>query len=494
MKEQIFSAKNFQEIFDSENRKGNDIEQKFKDSFSESIELRKKIKTLSQKINKESDKTRKIELQEVRKDFKKNREESILKTLELVSDNINKAGFSVTISEGGIYGKTSYQLENTIENLFLSKQLQQNIHRKYKIRQSSRFEILSLLKNLLEDGFPKLIIRTDIKSFYESIPQNEVLKKIKNEKHLSLKTQRYIGEILNGYNIATSQTKDFKGVPRGVGVSAYLSELYMRAIDNKIKELPDLIFYARYVDDIIAVFTPQKEEKGLLKKYKNGIYSIIEESHLSVNEEKTIPINLIHDLKPIDFSDAKCTPIEFLGYKIGSKKVQKVKKDNNGNDVFYDDYILSIEMSKRKLDRYKLKIKLAYDDFEKKKSHDRQRAFKLLLARMEYLSATTKLRNNKSRVFVGIYYSNPFLINCDSLAQLNRSNQWRISRFGFTSNEKEKLVQCNFKEGFEKQIFKQLPLVKKVYKNHNGKAGHANNKGILQFGLSEITKIWKNAE
>jgi hypothetical protein len=268
----------------------------------------------------------------------------------------------------------------------------------------------------------------------------------------------------------------------------------MRTVDNKIKELPDLIFYARYVDDIIAVFTPQKEENGLLKKYKNGIYKIIEESHLSINEKKTIPINLLHNLKPINFNNTSCNPIGFLGYKIGSKKVQKVKKGNNGNDVSFDDFILSIEMSKRKLDRYKLKIKLAFADFEKKKNHDRQRAFKLLLARMDYLTTNTKLRNNKSRVFVGIYYSNPFLINCDSLAQLNRSTQWRVSRFGFTNNEKEKLIKCNFEEGFKKQTFRQLPLVKKKYKNHNGKAKQANNIGILQFGLSEITKIWKNAE
>jgi hypothetical protein len=203
MKEQIFSAKNFQEIFDSENRKGNDIELRFKDSFSESIELRKKIKTLSQKIKKEHDKIRKSDLQEERKEVKKNREECIFKVLEQVSDNINKPGYSLNISEGRVYGKTSYHLENTLENLLLSKQLQQNIHRKYKIRHSSRFEILSLLINLLEDGFPKLIIRTDIKNFYESIPQNEVLKKIKDDNLLSLKTQKFIGEILNGYNIAT---------------------------------------------------------------------------------------------------------------------------------------------------------------------------------------------------------------------------------------------------------------------------------------------------
>ena len=493
MKEQIFSAKNFQEIFDTENRKGNDIEQRFKALFSESIEIRKKIKTITQRINKERDKIHKSELKEEKKELKRIREESISKILEKIAENVNKPDFSINISNGGIYGKPSYKLENKIENIFLSKQLQQNIYRKYKIRQSSRFEILSLFKNLLEDGFPKYVIRTDIKCFYETITQREVLQKIKEDNLLSLKTQRFVGEILNGYNIITSQTEGFKGVPRGVGISAYLSELYMRSIDNKIKELPDLIFYARYVDDIIAVFTPPKQEKCLLKKYKTGIYSIIEESYLSINEEKTNLIDLFQDLRHINLKDNRCKPIVFLGYTIGSKVVQK-QNENNSNGTPIDEYALSIEMSERKLERYKLKIKLAYSDFEKKKKHDRQRAFKLLLARIDYLSSNTKLRNNKSRVFVGIYYSNPLLMNCDSLAQLNRSHKWRVFRLGFSSNEKEQLLKCNFEDGFHKRTFRQLPLVNKIYKNHNGKANQVNNKGILQFGISEITKIWKNAE
>ena len=49
----------------------------------------------------------------------------------------------------------------------------------------------------------------------------------------------------------------FPGVPRGIGISAYLSELFMRNVDNQIQELDDLIYYARYVDDIIAIFVPQ---------------------------------------------------------------------------------------------------------------------------------------------------------------------------------------------------------------------------------------------
>lgn len=494
MKDQTFSAKNFQIIFDSENRKGKDIEKKFPNSFNESIELRKSIKTITQNIHKVKDKTRRAELREERDVLKNNRDKFILEVLEKVSNNINKSNFGVNVLEGAVYGKTSYLLENTLENIFLSKQLQQNISQTYKIRQSSRYEILNLLINLLEDGFPKILIRTDIKSFYESIPQEEVLRKIKEDNLLSLKTQKFIKEILKGYNSATSQTKDYKGVPRGVGVSAYLSELYMRTIDNRIKELPDLIFYARYVDDIIAVFTPQKEEKGLPKTYTNQIRIIIEENQLLVNTSKTTPINLIQGLKSIEFENPKCTPIEFLGYKIGSKKIEKEKKDNNGNIITFTDYNLSIEMSENKLKKYKQKIKLAYDDFKNKKTKNRQRAFKLLLARMTYLSSNTKLRNNKSKVFVGIYYSTPFLVNGNSLEQLNKSSQWRINRFDFTIDEKKKLLNCDFTKGFNNQIFILLPLLKKTYKNHNAKSSSSNNKGVLQFGLSEITKIWKNAK
>lgn len=462
----------------------------FPEVFGDSIEIRKTIKTLNQNIRRENDKTIKFELKERRNTLKKEREESIIEVLEQISRKVNKSGFVVNVLEGDVYGKTSYCLEKSAENVFLSKQLQQNICQTYKIRQSSRYEIVSLLINLIEDEFPKIIIRTDIKSFYESIPQDKVIQKIKKDNLLSIKTQRFIREILKGYNLVTGQTKDCKGVPRGVGVSAYLSELYMRVIDNRIKELPDLVFYARYVDDIIAVFTPEKEEKNLPKKYKDKIKAIIEENHLLINESKTIPINLIQGLKSIELNDSSCRPIEFLGYKIGSKKIEKEKTDGSGIET---KYVLSVEMTNNKLNRYKQKIKLAYDDFKNKKASNRERAFKLLLARMNYLSSNTKLRNNKSKVFVGIYYSTPFLQNGESLKQLNKSNQWRISRFGFTVEEKKKLSKCDFVKGFEEKKFIKLPLVKKIYKNHNANISNSTNKGILQFGISEITKIWKNA-
>ena len=127
MKDQTFLAKNFQEIFDTENRKGNDIEQKFKGSFSESITLRQEIRAVNQNIRKEKDKLKKDSLREDRKELKATRDEKILESLEMISTNVNKSNFKIILNLGGIYGKQSYCLENTVENFFLSKQIQKNI-------------------------------------------------------------------------------------------------------------------------------------------------------------------------------------------------------------------------------------------------------------------------------------------------------------------------------------------------------------------------------
>jgi hypothetical protein len=72
--------------------------------------------------------------------------------------------------------------------------------------------------------------------------------------------QNNISQILEDYNSKkdTATIKHEKGVPRGVGISSYLSELYMENIDNEIRNLQDVIYYARYVDDIFIIISAFK--------------------------------------------------------------------------------------------------------------------------------------------------------------------------------------------------------------------------------------------
>ena len=325
---------------------------------------------------------------------------------------------------------------------------------------------MSQLINLLEDNCPKYVIRTDIKNFYESIPQKILLEKINNDYLLSIKTKKFINQIFESYNELTGKTdtNTAKGVPRGIGISAYLSELFMRNVDNQIQELDDLIYYARYVDDIIAIFVPQskKVDDSYLKKYLIRIKEIVEKEKLFINEEKTKEYNLLDSLSS---NNLKNNSINYLGYEIGSAEKQLV-----------------IELSERKIKKYFDRIKLSFKSFSKKKHHNRKRAFKLLSARIKYLTSNTKLRNNKDNVFVGIYYSNPFLNSDKSLKKLQAELEENINQAGLTDKQKQKIKAYSFIDGFKKRTFQVLPLKNKIYKNHNR---------ILQFGITEITSIWK---
>lgn len=461
MLDQSFSLKSFREIFDIENRKGNNIEKRFKNDFSESKKKVIKLIKINDKIREEKDLDKKKNLYVQRKAIKKERNEIIEQKLEEISNQINQ--HCIKILNGKDYGGQSYKLEDNVCNFFISKKIQKNIRETYKVRQSSRYAILSQLINLLEDNCPKYVIRTDIKNFYESIPQKILLEKINNDYLLSIKTKKFINQILESYNGLTGQTDTDTaiGVPRGIGISAYLSELFMRNVDNQIQELDDIIYYARYVDDIIAIFVPQsKREKNF--NYKKKIEEIVEKEKLFINEEKTKEYNLLDSLSS---NNLKNNSINYLGYEIGSNKKQLV-----------------IELSKNKIDKYFKRIKLSFENFSEKKHHNRKKAFKLLSARIKYLTSNTKLRNNKDKVFVGIYYSNPFLNSDKSLKKLQDELEENINQTELTDKQKQKIKAYSFIDGFKKRTFQVLPLKNKINKNHNR---------ILQFGITEITSIWK---
>ena len=476
MLDQSFSLKSFREIFDIENRKGNNIEKRFKNDFSESEKKVIELIKINHDIRKEKDPDKKKILYAQRKAIKKERNEIIEHKLEEISNQINK--HRIEILKGKYHGGESYKFEDNVCNFFISKKIQENIRETYKVRQSSRYAILSQLINLLEDNCPKYVIRTDIKNFYESIPQKILLEKINNDYLLSIKTKKFINQIFESYNKLIGQTDADTaiGVPRGIGISAYLSELFMRNVDNQIQELDDLIYYARYVDDIIAIFVPQskKVDDNYLKKYLIRIKEIVEKEKLFINEEKTKEYNLLNSLSS---NNLKNNSINYLGYEIGSTSNKLV-----------------IELSKNKIDKYIKRIKLSFEYFSKKRHHNRKREFKLLSARIKYLTSNTKLRNNKERVFVGIYYSNPFLNSDKSLEKMEKRLNWYIARAKLTNKEKQEIKAYSFIDGFKKKTFQVLPLKNKIYKNHNRKIRdiqNENNNGILQFGITEITSIWK---
>jgi hypothetical protein len=260
MLDQSFSIENFRKILDIENRKGNYLEGEF---FAEILEISKKIKEKNgeirslrrQKLAKEKFIIERSIINEKKDKLSEQRELMLIEKFTTISSNVTASDFKLKIiQDNTIADKPVYKTEYTIENILILKQLQYNFRKLYKVKQSSRYSIISQLKNLLDDGFPKIILKTDIKNFYESIPHEKLLKKINNDNLLTHLSMRFIHQILKEYTDLSGATK---GVPRGIGISPYLTELYMRDIDEEIKQLPSLMYYARYVDDIILIFMPQ---------------------------------------------------------------------------------------------------------------------------------------------------------------------------------------------------------------------------------------------
>jgi len=267
MLDQSFSYENFRILLDVENRKGRYLEDKVffdSDIFKESRDVSDLIIIKNKEIREESYKVKSIpkaedrdytlleKLNSEKNELKKNREKLLEDILIRIARKTDVEDYELKIKKGQIkWGSQLYEIEHNSENYFVTKQLQRNIYKTFKVKQASRKVIIDQLRLLLDDGFPKIIIRTDIKKFYESIPHKELLAKIEENSLLSFPSKKMIKKVLNQYwKILVADGKKLSsdervGIPRGIGFSAYLSELYLRDFDNKIKSLTNVTYYTR---------------------------------------------------------------------------------------------------------------------------------------------------------------------------------------------------------------------------------------------------------
>lgn len=446
MLDQSFTLDNLRKIFDYENRKGNYLEGLF---FPEIEAVSKDIKKCMGEIkllrtnkanmsfaNYNSQKT----LLEERKNKLKNKKETMLiKELEKISETICSSKFCFNVKKiCDINNKPVFSVGQDAESFFAVKQLQRNLKKIYKIKQSSRYSILSNLKNILNDSFPKLIYRVDLKGFYESIPSNEVIKKIQNDYLLTAFSKKLIKNILFEYQKVSGNSK---GVPRGIGISAYLSELYMKELDDKIRKRSDVAFYARYVDDIIVVIFP---------KPNDDIYSSIGELEdqlnnlgLSLNNEKTQTEELLNP---------KNVKIDYLGYKV---------LINSGK--------VTITLSNNRMEKYKKRISLVFDDYFAKSKKNEKKARKIIIKRLRFLTTNTRLLNNKKNVLVGIYFSNSLVNEVNCFDALDRFLKYKIQSI---KNDilKARLNEMSFLRGFNEKTFTKFNIC----------------------DLKEIVNVWKD--
>lgn len=345
-----------------------------------------------------------------------------------------------TLIEYNLNNKVCYKLHpgsNNEEDIlqfiyekYILKKVSDNISKVFNVKQADRYRIIKTLSNVLEAKQEGVLIRLDIKNFYESINRTKLLNQIDNSAILSIETKKYINKLFKH-----SILRHTSGLPRGLSVSANLAELYMKNFDKFVKQSDGVFFYARYVDDIIVCCSNNISDietkfiKQLGSKLPDGLKF----------HEKSEKYG-IYDLSN-KFS------LQFLGYKINVSNTYTlydnfiVKKKKNNSGKFRDVFI---DISKNKINRIKEKIIKSFLYFKHRGD------FNLLKKRLQFLMVSfpiTKTPINNSltgKMFLGISYNYSLINITDSLVELDKFlkmiiNNSNVHRFSNSLSEQQKV-------------------------------------------------------
>ncbi|MDP9689597.1 UNVERIFIED_ORG: hypothetical protein J2W82_003264 [Pseudomonas mohnii] len=140
------------------------------------------------------------------------------------------------------------------------------------------------------------IVKTDIKSFYDKIPHDNLKRLLLGgvnprvdikRVHLKDESEKAYIKLINAlFEITETITKANTGLPQGPAYARYLAELYLDNIDNmfedKIKK-GELISYQRYVDDIFFIAPSESAAKETQKQLTEELELL----GLEINNEKT---------------------------------------------------------------------------------------------------------------------------------------------------------------------------------------------------------------
>lgn len=459
MLDQSFSAQNYEIIFNLANRRGQiklaDMPVGYQTLVQNIKELKKQRADIEKKKRSDwskEDSSQREEIINLIHEKIQQKQEYLCDYITELSRKTNTTDFRFQLVKHLDHdtGKDVFQIKDDSTHIafFAIKQLQHNIQKTFKVQQSNRHAILSNIKVLLNTNLPIYIIRTDISKFYESIPQQKLFEYINDNTLLSPRSISYIKGLINEFNIATSQNIAMgKGIPRGVAISPLLSEIYMRDIDAQLKNRQEVIFYARYVDDIFIILSSLNGKT--IDQYYNNIRELFNKYSLTLHNasDKCELINLFEK------NQNTCKVLTYLGYTITIKKTGK-------------KMVTKFSMSNKKQEKIKKRIDRAFSYFEKESKYNIKHARHFLLDALKYIAGNTRLKGAKTGVKVGLFYNNDLLDTTDELVELteylhHKSINPYIHTFQ-SQEERENFIE-HLKKAIHKISFKDNWNNKKMY-------------------------------
>ena len=215
------------------------------------------------------------------------------------------------------------------------------------------------------------------------------------------------------------------GMPRGLGVSATMSELYMKYFDLTIRRVEGVYYYARFVDDII-VFCSSKRSKDMVW---DTVQSELKNLGLNLNEEKS------YVWSPSSYG----VELVYLGYTLRKK----------GNKV-------DVSIADKKIKVIKTRLTKSFVRFSKDHNFD------LLKMRIKFLTGNFTLYQADTLlpIKVGIFFNYRQATNTDSLNEMDKYYQRLLhcrsgklgSHISLTKQELKDLEKYSFRFGFDNHV------------------------------------------
>jgi len=354
----------------------------------------------------------------------------------------------------------------TVEDEAVFSKLNDNVKYVYSVRQSDRNAVINQVIALLKEETPKYIYKLDIKSFYESVPVLDVAEKLSRDNVLSTQSNLVLKEFLRVLDIA-----GISGVPRGMGLSATLSELSMRNFDSKVSSIDGVYFYSRFVDDIILFSTKKIALKGDIISLLPGGMTLNWKKNRVIRVEKCRCGNSCkcgdRNCKCIDKCKCRIDPdkmlsFEYLGYKFDFSDLASKK---SGNTV-------RVGLAASKIKKIKKRLYLSF------KYYSRKGNFKLLENRVKFLSGNYYISSALSRtdqMRSGVFYNYMYITDTEDYKEidlfLKKLLNARMSRkVKLLPAHRRRLARYSLVSGFEcKRTFRfngnQINKIKGVWED-----------------------------
>ncbi|HHR6391372.1 TPA: antiviral reverse transcriptase Drt3a [Providencia alcalifaciens] len=324
----------------------------------------------------------------------------------------------------------------------------------FDINVKNRHLIIDELVVFIKENPSYTIVRTDIKSFFESIEHSFLINELDNKKELSYITYNIIFQLIQSYKLTAGTNK---GVPRGLEISSSLAEIALIKFDREINKNNDVLYYGRFVDDIILVMKNNADHISFLKKILPGGLA------LNKLKSKSILLKSFPEYKG-DFY------FNYLGYKFSFPNIDLSGKKRKG--VFRT---VVISISESKIKKIKSNISKAFYAFY------RDNNFELLMDRLFFLSTnrTILCEKTKRKIPTGIYFNYSKITDKADLNNIDlflkkmifdksiRIN--KVRRNSFNKHQINRLLKINFESSFCNIVYKKFNINR----------------------LKEITRIWQ---